>query len=181
MDTERSLEPGIGDVVRFGAMRRLRSRLEQGDSEGRQSALEEVRRVLEEDPTFAYAAVLAARHNIWRVESNTLPPFAAAFEHALASEDRRKLEELATRQPRLEALVLVARAVLGDAEAAGKIEEWLRTPDGDKIEHTLTGLRARLQPVLRMIDGGQTAPDSINALRASVIAALHDANQSLLW
>jgi hypothetical protein len=179
-DAERSLDSGIGDACRLGAMRRLRFRLEHGAEEVRQAALGEVRRVLKEDPIFAYAEVLAARHHIWRAEANTLPPFAAAFEQALASADRAKLQELATRQPRLEALVLVAQAALGDAEAAAKIEEWLRVPDGGKTEPALLGLRARLQPVLRLIDGGQTAADSISAMRGTIIAALHDANESLL-
>lgn len=121
-----SADPFLASAVAQGRARRLRFRLESADNEQRAKARAEVERWLEEDPAFAYAELLATRQRIWSTESAALPPVAVAFEDALAAEDREQLEALAKRVPRLEALILVARAILGDAEAAEQVERWLR-------------------------------------------------------
>ena len=75
-----------------------------------------------------------------------LPPFAAAFEDALVTEDREKLEKLASRQPRLEALILVAQALLGDSKAQQKVELWLREIQPVDQELAISGLHSALRP-----------------------------------
>jgi len=162
-------------VIRSGKMRRLRFRLE---TQTVSVALSELRQIFEQDPTFAYAQLLAARQGIWRADSTALPTFAAAFEDALRTEDREKLEQLAQSQPRLDALILVARAVLGDAEAAKRIEDWLHTQPATEERGAVAVLRAGLGPVLFLIDNGSEAPDAFRAARETVLTVLHDANEA---
>jgi hypothetical protein len=181
----RPPQSGFGDaevlaIERLGAMRRLRGYLESGSEDRKESATRELRNILREDPTFAYAELLAARHSIWEAEANVLPSFGAAFESALATEDRGKLEKLAIRQPRLEALILVAQAVLGDIKAEQKVEFWLRAPAAADSEPAIIGLHSALRPLLRVIEGGRSIKDAIAETRETVINVLHDANEASL-
>ncbi len=74
-------------------MRRLRFRLKAvPDPAAASDALAELRQLFDEDPTFAYAELLAVRQGIWHTESTAVPSFAAAFEEALREEDRAKLK-----------------------------------------------------------------------------------------
>jgi tetratricopeptide (TPR) repeat protein len=173
-------DPALAEVIRFGTMRQLRFQLEFGSENDRESALQELRKALRDDPTFSYAELLAARHRIWEADVDVLPSFAAAFENALATEDREKLERLAIRQPRLEMLILMARAVLGDAEAARKIERWLREPEVTDGEQAIAGLHSALRPLLRVVEGGRSIKDALSEVRETVIGALHDANEAAL-
>jgi hypothetical protein len=173
-------DPEFAEVARLGAMRRLRSQLEFGLENERDVAIRELQRILREDPTFAYAELLAARYRIWEANGNDLPSFAAAFEDALATEDREKLEKLRARQPRLEALILVARAVLGDNEAVKEVELWLSAPQRSEEEPAITGLYSGLRPILKVIEGGLSTKDAIATMRERIIGALHDANEAIL-
>jgi hypothetical protein len=168
----------LSDVARLGNMRRLRFQLEFALKDERAKALEELKQILREDPTFAYAELLAARHRLWQARADTLPPFAAAFEDALATDDRAKLEQLVARQPRLEALILVAQAMLGDTEAQRKVELWLREPEIAGREPAIAGLRSALRSVLRVIEGGRSLKDALVEERERVVSALHDANEA---
>lgn len=173
-------EPELEEVMRRGAMRRLRFRLEGADAGARANAIEDLRRALNQDPTFAYAELLAARHRIWEQDSESLPVFATAFEQALAAEDRQKLEELALGKPRLEALTLVARAVLGDAEAAELVEAWLRTQPAPHEEVAVKTLREGLRPVLAVIKNGRSVAAAFLEHRETVTATLHDSNETVV-
>jgi tetratricopeptide (TPR) repeat protein len=177
---EPSADPSLAWALARGRARRLRSQLDSANEELRAKARTEVQRWLQEDPTFAYAELLAARERMWRANTSTLSPIAVAFEEALSSEDRDRLESLAERMPRLAALILVARAVLGDAEAAGEVERWLRAgPDRDE-EPAVAALRELMRPVLRVIEGGKSAAQAIAENRAAVLHALRDANEATL-
>ena len=170
----------LAEAVRFGTVRRLRFQLEFAPEGERETALQELKQILREDSTFAYAQLIAARHRIWEAEADVLPPFATAFEDALATEGREQLERLATRQPRLEALILVAQALLGNAEAQRKVELWLRKPQIAYKEPAITGLHSAMRPVLRVIEGGRTVKDAFVEARDTVVSALHDANEAAL-
>jgi tetratricopeptide (TPR) repeat protein len=150
----------LAEVLRIGTMRQLRFRLEFARGDEHQRAVKELQKILREDPTFAYAELLAARHRVWEAKAVVLPSFAAAFEDALATEDRENLERLARRQPRLEALILVAQALLGDAEAQRKTELWLREPQIADKEPAIAGLHSDLRRVLRVIEGGRSLKDA---------------------
>jgi len=121
-----SLDFVLDVIVLRGNLRRLSFRLSRNNDNMSNETLNELQRIFQENPKFAYAKLLAVRHRIWAIQTDTLPSFAAAFEDALATEDRKKLEILAARQPRLEVLILVAQALLGDADAQQKVEQWLR-------------------------------------------------------
>ena len=173
-------DPFLEEISRRGAVRRLRFRISNATLDRRREAIAELDRIFQEDPTFAYAELLAARHGIWQGQSSALPSFAAAFEQALANEDRQTLDQLSQRQPRLEALILVARAVLGDVEATGAAEAWLRAPELDGEEPASRVLRSGLRPILNLIDGGQSALQAFSQMRHTVTSALHDANEAEL-
>jgi tetratricopeptide (TPR) repeat protein len=178
IDLATGLDSELADVVRLGAMRRLRFQLEFSPESEHEKALEELKQILRKEPTFSYAELLAARHRIWQAKADVLPPFAAAFEDALVAEDREKLEQLAVRQPRLEALILVAQALLGDAEAQRKVERWLREPEIAEKEPAIAGLHSALRPMLQVIEGSRSLKDAFVETRATVVGALHDANEA---
>ncbi|NVO13488.1 MAG: tetratricopeptide repeat protein [Rhodoplanes sp.] len=173
-------DPELAEVARLGTIRRLRFELESVPVEDRKSALDELAQILREDPTFAYAELLAARHRIWEAEPGTLPPFAAAFEDALAAEDRERLEKLAARQPKLRALILVAQTLLGDAAAAQEIERWLGDSEAADLEPAIAGLRSALRPALRLVEDGRSLTDVFSEIRPVVVRALHDSNEATL-
>lgn len=173
--------PEFVEVARLGNLRRLRFELEfAADDRHRETSLQELRRILREDPTFAYAELLAARHQIWTAKADLLPSFAASFEDALATEDRDKLEKLALQQPRLEALIHVAQALLGDVKAQEQVARWLRDAEASKSDRAVSGLRDALRPVLRVIEGGLSIKDAFAEKRETIISALHDANEATL-
>jgi tetratricopeptide (TPR) repeat protein len=115
-------DPSLESASRFGNLRRLRAAT---DTDARESALAAIKAIFDEDPTFAYAELLAARHKLWHADAQTMPVFAVAFEQALVDEDRAWLDELAQKYDRMEALILVARALLGDEPAVWLVQAML--------------------------------------------------------
>jgi predicted secreted Zn-dependent protease len=167
-------------VARRGALRRISFRIGSQDYNVRDKAIDELKNSLRENPNFSYADLLAARCGLRQAANDTLPTFAAAFEDALASEDREKLEQLARRQPRLQALVLVARAVLGDAEAARMVREWLQATPHSEEEPAISALRIRLTPVFTVIEGGRSVEKAFVESRNIVVGALRDSNEATI-
>lgn len=173
-------DPFLASALAQGRARRLRFRLDSADEDLRAEACAEVERLLEHEPTFAYAELLAARQQLWDEEVSTIPPVSVAFEAALASEDRDRIEALAKRAPRLEALTIVARAAVGDEAAAERVEGWLRGGPEISEEPSVTALRTLMRPILRIIEGGKSAAAAIAECRTTVVHALHDANEATL-
>jgi hypothetical protein len=174
-DTDRS---GFDDARRYGRLRRLRFRAGSADPAARQAALEEVQTILHDDPAFAYAGVLAARYGL-TTSVDALPSFAVAFEQALAQEDRQRLDTLAKEQPRLQALILVARAILGDETAAWKVDALLKAPADRYEPRPVTMLRANLQSILAAAND-VPLPQAIALHRDRVRRCLYDANEAAL-
>lgn len=166
--------PAIEENTKSGRLRSLRETL-RSDA----SAIDKLKANLQEDPNSTYVNLLAARYGLWRVEENTLPSVAAAFELALADEDRAKLERLAERAPRLIALIHLARALFGDEESAEYIQRLLQTEDGRSLVEGERILKPRLEPVLQDINRGAAAVKAIGDHRLRVLHALNDANEAL--
>lgn len=167
-------DPTLAEVLRDGRLRALRNRLDDD-----QSARADLKVFLAEDPAFAYAQLLAARHGLWNATSDVLPPVAAAFEAALADEDRAQLVALAKRAPKLEALILLARALLGDPDAARSIADRLIGADDLSQGRSLHILRSRLGPVLAFVRGGGAPLVGIQGNAGQVRQALYDLNEAL--
>jgi hypothetical protein len=157
----------------------LRFRAGSSDAATRDAALAEVQAILRDDPSFAYAELLAARHGLWRADSDALPGFAVAFEQALADGDRSRLEDLARRQPRLDALTLVARAVLGDETACWLVRTLLTTPPAPEEARPVAILRASLRPILAAAND-EPMPQRIANHRDAILRRLYDANEAAL-
>jgi hypothetical protein len=172
-------DPILESVTRLGRMRRLRARAESGDEAERASALDEVRTVLSDDPTFAYAEILATRYGLPMQDIDTMPGFALAFEQALAAGDQARLDALAQQQPRLQALILLARALLGDAEAAWTVATLLHTDPPKDEARPIAFLRARLRPLLGEADRKAVA-EIVAANRDHIRRWVHDATEALL-
>jgi hypothetical protein len=171
-------DPRLAAAVRNGTLRRLRFRLDHPESAAAsQDAFAEVQAALRDDPTFAYAQLLAVRQEIWRADPNTLPSFAVAFEQALADADKARLQGLAERHPRLVALILVARALLGDEDAAWAADALLRKSPAMDEARPVTILRAALRPILDRTDG-LSPLEALVANDNVVRHALHDANEA---
>lgn len=164
----------IVELERSGSLRRLRQRV-QSDA----SAVEELREILNSDPIFAYAQILAARHKLWHASEQVLPPVAASFEEALANEDLEKLIALTEQMPRLESLILLARAILGDKVAAREVADRLRNPNAADDEQAIDILRSRFQPVFELIDGGLEPADAVNKCSDQLRIAIYDTNEAL--
>jgi len=155
-------------------LRRLRPRLQDHDS-----AMEELQQILNSDPNLAYAQILAARHKLWHASEQALPPVAAAFEEALAAADLETLKALTARMPRLESLVLLARAILGDIDAANEVAERLRDDGESKDDQAAEILRERFRPVFQLIDGGLDAVVAIAKSAHKLRIAIYDTNEAL--
>lgn len=162
------------ELGRSGHLRQLRQRL-QNDA----SAVEELRKILNTNPSFAYAQILAARHNLWHASEQALPPVAAAFEEALASEDIERLTALAEQMPRLESLILLARAILGDAVAALEIDGRLRSPSAADDARAIEILQSRFQPVFELIDGGREPAEAVTEYADRLRIAIYDTNEAV--
>jgi Tfp pilus assembly protein PilF len=164
------------ELSNLARMSRLKFRLVHAQGGARTAALNELQQTLEEDPTFAYAQLLAVRQGLWKKESNTLPSFPAAFELALADSDLLALSRLSKQYPRLQALIMVARAMYGDKDSAKRVQEILENAAEGRsgIEKML---REKVGPALRLIEGGKLGLSSLNEVRQQVITALRDVNE----
>ena len=161
----------LADTLPFAELRRLRFQATHGHE---QTALERVRAILADNRTFAYAQLLAARHGLWHPDPNTLPSFAVAFEQALRDEDRAKLDDLAQRQPRLHALTLVARALLGDTQAANLVHALSAGPEDKNEARAVTYIRHVLRPLLQ----SAPAPSVFQDNAPFILERLRDAIES---
>jgi tetratricopeptide (TPR) repeat protein len=162
------------EIVKSGRLRALREQLRIDPS-----AITRLSAAIQEDPESTYVHLLAARHRLWSPEDDVLPPVAAAFELALAEEDRTKLERLAERAPRLTALIQLARALFGDVDSADYIARLLATEDERQLLEGEKIIKHRLGAVLYEINTGVAAVDAISRDRNRVIRALYDANEAL--
>lgn len=162
------------ELERSGRLRGLRLHLQTGES-----SVEALQEILNSDPTFAYAQILAARHKLWSASEHALPPVAAAFEEALASKDIERLQALVEQMPRLESLILLARAILGDDVAAREVADRLRNPDSTDDQQAVEILRRRFQPVFELIDGGLEPADAVNRCAEQLRIAIYDANEAV--
>ena len=169
-------DPALEAASRFGRLRRLRAITDSADSADRDRAVAEIEVIFKEDPTFAYAELLATRHRLWRAKTPSLPSFAVAFEQALVDEDRARLDELAQKYHQLEALILVARALLGDAQAAWTVQALLNAEPANNEARSVTILRGRLRPLFDANHG--TAPQIFVAHRDAIRVCLYDANEA---
>jgi len=169
---------GLDDARRYGRLRQLRARAEANDPAVRQAALDEVRVILRDDPAFAYAGILAVRFGAAGA-NDALPSFAVAFEQALAQGDRLRLEALARQQPRLQALTLVARAMLGDDSAAWLVDALLKAPADRHEARPVALLRAGLKTLLTAAND-VPAPQAILRHRDAILRHLYDANEASL-
>lgn len=176
---DAALEIREGAVARLADLdfaRALGDRLMSGPDG---AAVEEVRRLLAEEPDFAYAQLLAVRAGIWAGEEAELASVPAAFERALGDEDAQTLASLAKRAPKLEALTLVARALFGDFDAQDRIADWLAETVRDE-----PGPVAEMRPRLRVILGGATSADDVaaglSAQRERVLTVLRRVNEALI-
>jgi hypothetical protein len=170
-------DPALESAIRFGRLRRLRASSDSADTAAREKALAEIRAIFDEDPTFAYAELLGARHKLWRAEAQTMPVFAVAFEQALVDEDRAWLDELAKKHDRLEALIVVARALLGDGPAAWLVQAMLNDEPAKNEARPVTILRNRLRPLFAAATG-MDAPQIFVVYRGAILQRLYDANEA---
>ncbi len=170
-------DPALETATRFGRLRRLRAVSESADTAARDRALADIQAIFKNDPTFAYAELLAARHELWRAEAQTMPGFAVAFEQALVDEDRAWLDALGKKYDRLEALVVVARALLGDESAVWLVQALLNEEPAENEARPVTILRNRLRP---LFDGatGMEAPQIFVVYREAILQRLYDANEA---
>jgi hypothetical protein len=172
--SQAQLSPSI---ARLGELRRTRFRLEQHNSVLPEIALEELRRQLREDPTFAYAQLLAVRQGIWERSSAAIPSFPAAFELALQDRDRGVLDALAKHHPRLRSLILVAQAVLGDRVAAQQIDRILTNLQDLTKPSLETTLDRKFGPTLKLIGGGASIS---SASQKRLMAQLKEVNEAAI-
>lgn len=100
------------------------------------AAQKRLKDIIAENPTFAYARLLAERHADWIKSNFDLKTFAIAFERALRSNDKALLVYLSSKHPKLEALCLVARSLCGDEKSF------------DQISATISSLREKKFPPL---------------------------------
>lgn len=170
-------EPGgdaeLARILALGRLRRLRFLQEHAATLGEPPA--DGPDLLHGDVDTAYARVLSLRAG--GTEVDVMPVFAVAFEAALHAEDRARLERLAQTQPRLRALVLVARALVGDTTAASEIDAWLAEPLPPGKER----IADRLHAALRVVRGDAASVlEPLQRHRVAVLRLVHDASEATL-
>ena len=161
-------------VERLGRGRRLRARLGAANDNIRNRALEELNELLREDPTFAYAQVLAVRQGVWVSTSRAPTAFAAAFENALKIKDLGALRELGERAPRLRPLTVGARALFGEVDAVAVVRSWV------DAEQNRTELEARVATVLSTVVGVDSTPLNAEAI-VDGVSHLQELNEWSLY
>ena len=80
--------------------------------------------------------------------------------------------------PRLEALILLARAILGDEETADAIANRLRNPSAADDEQAIGILRDRFQPVFELIEGGLKPAEAVSKCANQLRIAIYDTNEA---
>jgi tetratricopeptide (TPR) repeat protein len=143
----------------------------------RTAAKHRLKDIIATNPTFAYAQLLAERHADWVRSGVRLDTFPAAFERALRSRDGGLLTRLAAKNPKLEALCVVARSLYGDEAAFDQISTVLATIRGTEFPPLATLDRA-MNPILT----GTSGPINLAALPIStqeqVLQILYSANEA---
>ena len=81
--------------------------------------------------------------------------------------------------PELTALILLARAILGDAAAAREVADRLGRQNTDVDYEVVEILRPRFKPVLDLIDGGVDASEAVFNHAHSLRIAIYDANEAV--
>jgi len=174
-----AIDDSLDGIARFGRLRQLRARVELGSPTDRQAALEEIEVILRDDPSFAYARLLAERYGVGGDWADAMPGFAVAFERALSMKDRTRLEELAQRQPRLQALTLLACAVLGDEQAGWTVALLVNEDPAKDEAEPVKFLRHRVEPLFRDVDRGRVM-DIVAANDAMIRRCLRDAVEATI-
>jgi tetratricopeptide (TPR) repeat protein len=172
-ETEPDGDAELARMLALGRLRRLRFLQEHAATLGEPPVAGSD--LLQGDVETAYASVLSLRAG--GTEVDVMPVFAVAFEAALNAEDRARLEKLAQTQPRLRALVLVARALVGDVTAASEIDAWLAEPLPPGKER----IEGRLHAALRIVRGDAASIlEPLQLHRAAVLRLVHDASEATL-
>lgn len=147
-----------------GELKRLEFSLVAGGQQP-DLAIKRLGQILSENPTFAYAELLAERHKLWSRESRTLPSFASYFERALSERDVILLQRLTVSYPKLEAMCIIARVAFGDESAFDQVSDALRAVKVDPSPECKT-LRLGLESILP--DNAVREPASeVSAIRAN--------------
>jgi len=123
MEEDEEMIIYIDDIRPWAELRKLQFELEYAKDEDRERLKKELKSILDKDPHFPYAKLLAIRYGI--LQPDDMSSFAIAFEAALAEEDLEKLKELAKKFPKMQALIFVVRAALGDRWAQKQVDKWI--------------------------------------------------------
>ncbi len=146
-------------VRQRGRLRRLHSefRRGQGDGQWRGSALEEVQRILSEDPNLAYAEYLNRELEGKDAAGSVGGSFAIAFIDAVKQKDADRLARLEESFSSQAQLLDVAKAFLfGDRPAADRTLAWLRQ-EARSEPRSVSALRGFLHQrfdIPAIVDGG---------------------------
>jgi tetratricopeptide (TPR) repeat protein len=135
--------------------------------------------IYQHEPSSTYAQMLATRYGLIDPSSGDLPSVAVAFEAALSAEDVARLDALTERAPRLQALILLARALFGDDAAAATIAEMLHDRPVAEGDNVINILYARLRPVMTRIQGGESPGQAVQTEETLVRRAIYDVNEAL--
>lgn len=161
-------------VKRWGGIRSLRFELEHGTLGRRQEAKRKIQDILKNDPTFAYAQILAERHQLWEAESREPTMFVTAFERALRTQSIEILLNLESTCPQWRLLSTAARTLLGDTNAAGLLRSLLKFESPGTAAAEL--VRKAVNPLVT--NQPEKTIESFVAQRSRVLLALLDANES---
>jgi hypothetical protein len=173
--TQDPEDPFLVQATELGRLKRLRFILDTMDGTVKAQAAAELRTFTETNVNSTYGAILKVRYGGAVYE--TMPSFAVSFEQALAAEDRAKLEQLSRLHPRLDALILVAQAALGDVVSEQRVEAWLRKPIPINEDHIISLLRQQIRPLSdRLAKASLRLSD--DAARMRVMEILHDINDA---
>lgn len=166
------------EVREQGELRRLRSWFETDDRNLREKASARLEKILEaDDDVPSYARILGVRYGLWEGLDDELPSFAVAFEEALDAENLGKLRQLEGEIPRLDALILVARALYGDDEVAEYLFEFFKKEPDVQMHPAVKLLNNMFSAEVRPMNDNSELVTWLDSNRQRVLSALRDATE----
>lgn len=165
-------------VAQEGMLRYVRFLLEANITNPEIDTQAVLRKLLAAKEPPEYARVLAIRHGYWEGTGDSLNSFAAAFELALKEEDVDRLRQLSQQYPRLDALILLARALFGDADAAQHIAAALVKPLREL--HPAVATLRHLLPGFGISNDDSAILVAVQQQKRRIRAALHNVTDMIV-
>jgi len=179
---QASMEPEVAvpdGIFKWANLRQLRAKLESDNDNEVAGAIDTLRQIREQDADDTYINILAERQAMPVDAELVRNSFHIGFERALREFDLARLDALAKTFPRYEALILVAKAVLGDATSQRAIDSLLAVQGSDDAPRRYAAIERivsdRLRPVFEAANDFKPFARENRRLSVIMLRDMHEA------